>query len=191
MSSFEVRKWVHAYEETNAEGGPAADPPLRTCAVAAVIPNPYAGRFSESLEDLLGPSAELAQQLVARAGEQLGAEPMGCGKGAIVGVAGEQEHGVACLTTPFGDAMRDGIGGNTWVTSTTKVGAAGAALDVPLAYKNALFVRAFYDTITVAVPDAPRPDEIVVIAALSSAGRVHERSGGLTVAEATGEDGLR
>jgi hypothetical protein len=87
--------------------------------------------------------------------------------------------------------MRDGIGGNTWVTSTTKVGAAGAALDVPLAYKKALFVRAFYDTITVAVPDAPRPDEIVVIAALSSAGRAHERSGGLTVAEATKGDGLR
>lgn len=191
MSSFEVRKWVHAYEETHTEGGPAAPVPLRKCAVAAVIPNPYAGRYADRLDDLLGPSAELAKQLVARAKEALGAEAVGCGKGAIVGVAGEQEHGVACLTTPFGDAMRGGIDGGTWVTSTTKVGAAGASLDVPLAHKRALFVRALYDTITVAVPDAPRPGEIVVVAALSSGGRVHERSGGLSAAEAVAGDGLR
>ena len=153
--------------------------------------NPYAGRWSDSLDDLIGPSGDLAAELVARCAALLAVPAQSCGKAAVVGVAGEQEHGVACLTTPFGDAMRGGIGGSTWVTSTTKVGSAGEPIDVPLAYKDALFVRAFYDTLTVRVPDAPRPDEIVVIVALASGPRPHERVGGLTQQEATAGDGLR
>jgi Amino acid synthesis len=192
VPDIDIRKWVTLVEEVHAEGGPAADPPLVKAAVAAVIANPYAGRWSDTLDELIEPSGELARELVDRCARALGDQPAeGCGKGAIVGVDGEQEHGVACLTTPFGDAMRDRIEGIGWVTSTTKVAAAGAALDVPLAYKRALFVRAFYDTITVAVPDAPRPGEIVVIAAMSSRGRVHDRVGGLTVEQATKGDGLR
>jgi hypothetical protein len=192
MTDIDVRKWVTFTEEVNHEGGPAADPPLVKAAVGAVIKNPYAGRYADDLEELIGPSTDLAKELVARCAAALGThQPEACGKGAIVGVAGEQEHGVACLTTPFGDAMRNGIGGNTWVTSTTKVAAAGAALDVPLAYKSALFVREFYDTVTLTVPDGPRPDEIVVIAAMANRGRVHHRVGGLAKAEATVGDGLQ
>jgi hypothetical protein len=191
MNPLTVRAWVSLAQEIHSDGGPAVDEPLVKAAVAAVIANPYAGRWSETLDELLEPSGALAQELVARCVAQLGGrEPQSCGKAAIVGVAGEQEHGVACLTTPFGDAMRDTIGGNGWVTSTTKVGAAGAAIDVPLAYKRALFVREFYDTITVSVPDGPRPDEIVVIAAMATGGRVHHRVGGLAKADAVG-DGLR
>lgn len=186
-----VRKWVSVVEEIYHEGGPPVDVPLRKAAVAAVIANPYAGRFSVELDGLIAPSGELARELVARAAAALGCAAEGCGKGALVGVAGEQEHGVACLTTPFGDAIRDGIGGSTWVVSTTKVAASGAALDIPLAYKSALFVRGYYDTITVCVPDAPRPDEIVVAVALSSGTRVHDRVGGLRREEATAGDGLR
>jgi hypothetical protein len=191
MNPLTVRAWVSLAQEITTDGGPAVDEPLVKAAVGAVIANPYAGRYSASLDELLEPSGALAQELVERCVAALGGrEPLSCGKGAIVGVAGEQEHGVACLTTPFGDAMRDTIGGNTWVTSTTKVAAAGASIDVPLAYKRALFVREFYDTVTFAVPDGPRPDEIVVIAAMATAGRVHQRVGGLTRAEAVG-DGLR
>lgn len=187
----EVRAWQTVVSEIHAEGGPCVDPPLRKAAVAALIRNPYAGRWSEDLDELIAPSGALAIELVRRAVTALGGlTPESCGKGAIVGVAGEQEHGVACLTTPFGDAMRDGIGGKGWVTSTTKVGTAGAAIDVPLAYKNALFVREFYDTITVSLADGPRPDEIAVIAAVASGGRVHHRVGGLAKHEAVG-DGLR
>lgn len=187
-----VRTWVIFVEEVHSDGGPPVDPPLVKAAVAAVIRNPYAGRWSDDLGKLIEPSAALARELVARcAGALGGSEAEGCGKGAIVGTAGEQEHGVACLTTPFGDAMRDGIGGLTWVTSTTKVAAAGATLDVPLAYKRALFVRELYDTISVAIPGAPRPDEIAVIAAMSTRGRVHHRVGGLAKEDATAGDGLR
>src|SRR5262249_20270625 len=133
MTAIAVRKWVTFVEETHHERGEPADPPLVKAAVAAVIPNPYAGRYSEDLDELIEPSGELGRALVERCAAALGgSDAEGCGKGAIVGVAGEQEHGVACLTTPFGDAMRDGIGGTTWVSSSTKVAAAGAALDVPL-----------------------------------------------------------
>lgn len=186
-----VRKWYATVEEVLDDGGPAASPPLRKAAVAAVVTNPYADRWSDDLDDLIGPSAELARELVRRCIDVLGVPAESCGKAAVVGVDGEQEHGVACLTTPFGDALRDGIGGSTWVSSTSKVGAAGEQVDVPLAYKRALFVREFYDTVTVRVPDSPRPDEILVIAALANRGRVHSRVGGLTRADATAGDGLR
>lgn len=189
--SLSVRTWIEFCQEIHDDDGDRQTPPLRKAAAVAVIRNPYAGRFAQDLDDLIAPSGELAEQLVSRATEVLRVPAESCGKGAIVGVAGEQEHGVACLTTPFGDAMRAGIDGSTWVTSTTKVAAAGASIDIPLAHKRALMVRAFYDTVTVMVPDGPRPDEIAVIAAVASGGRIHERVGGLTLADATVGDGLR
>ncbi|MDI9897420.1 amino acid synthesis family protein [Rhodococcus sp. IEGM 1381] len=192
MNQLEVRTWYTSVEEVHHDNGPRADVPLIKAAVTAVIKNPYAGRpFSDDLSELLEPSGDLAIELVRRCKAALGgAEAESCGKGAVVGLAGEQEHGVACLTTPFGDAMRDGIGGTGWVTSATKMGTVGTVIDVPLAYKKALFVREFYDAITVSLPTGPRADEIAVIAAMATRGRLHHRIGGLTKADAVG-DGLR
>ncbi|MDF3311064.1 amino acid synthesis family protein [Rhodococcus sp. T2V] len=191
MSDFEVRAWYTHVEQINADGGPAVAEPLIKAAVTAVIANPYVGRYSENLDELLEPSGALAVELVERCKAALGGrEAESCGKGAIIGLAGEQEHGVACLTTPFGDAMRNGIGGTGWVTSATKMGTAGTQIDVPLAYKKALFVREFYDAITLSIPTGPRPDEIAVIAAMATRGRVHHRIGGLKKSDAIG-DGLR
>jgi hypothetical protein len=62
--------------------------------------------------------------------------------------------------------------------------AAGTPVDVPLASKDDIWVRSHYDAVTVVVPDAPLPDEIVVIVAVASRGRLHERVGGLTREEA-------
>ena len=160
-------------------------------AVGAVIANPYAGRYSEDLNDLIEPSKALAIELVDRCAKLVGNTPQSYGKAAVVGVNGEQEHGVACLTTPFGDALRDRTGGIAWVPSNTKIGGPGTIVDVPLAYKNALFVREFYDTVTLHLPDSPRPDEIVVIVAMADAGRLHERVGGLRKDEVSLNDGVR
>jgi hypothetical protein len=52
-------------------------------------------------------------------------------------------------------------------------------------------VRSHYDTITVCVPDAPAPDEVVVIVAVANRGRLNARLGGLKYEEIVGEDGLR
>jgi hypothetical protein len=182
---YRIRKWFGLVEEIEHEGGGAAESPLLKAISAAVVHNPCAGRYEEDLEAL---GAELSRRGLALLG---GRAAEGYGKGGIAGAGGEQEHAVACVTTPFGDALRDAVGGGeAWISSATKVAAPGASLDVPLAYKDALFVRSHYDAVTFAIPDAPRPDEIVVAVALSSGGRVHHRVGGLAKEEAAG-DGLR
>ena len=80
---------------------------------------------------------------------------------------GEQEHGVAMLTTVFGNVMRDAAGGGkAWISSFTKRAAPGATIDIPLAHKDALYVRSHYDGITITLPDAPLPDEIAIICRL-------------------------
>jgi hypothetical protein len=190
--SYDVRKWCAVVEETVHDGGPAAGEPLIKAAVAVVIANPFAGRYVEDLSPLTAPSAWLGRELAARAVALLGGRPVeGYGKGGIAGVAGEQEHVVACVTTVFGDALREGVGGGVaWISSATKVGSAGVALDLPLAYKDALYVRSHYDSIAIAVPDSPRPDELLIAVSVSTGGRVHHRVGGLAVHEAVG-DGVR
>lgn len=186
MSVASLRKVVTVVEEILAEGGSPADPPLRKAAAMGVIANPYAGGgVAEDLSALVGPSAELGALLGARAAAALGAPVESYGKAALVGLDGEQEHAVACITSPFGDALREAVGGGAaWISSFTKRCAAGEAVDVPLAYKDEIWVRSHYDGVTVRVPDAPGPGEIVVIAAVASGGRVHERLGGMSLAEA-------
>jgi hypothetical protein len=191
---MDIRKFVLVTEEILEEGGRAdAGGPLRKVASLAVIANPYAGKpWSETLDQLVQPSAELARELARRAVEGLGAPVESYGKAAVVGVAGEQEHANACLTSVFGDAFRETVGGGkAWLPSVTKRASAGATLDIPLAYKDALWVRSHYDAITVRVEDAPAPHEILVGLAVSNRGRINARLGGLRKEEVRGEDGLR
>jgi Amino acid synthesis len=189
---YAVRKWLGLVEQIEHDGGPAPTGPLFKAIAAAVIYNPCSESFTEDLSLLVDPSAQLGRQLIERAIALVGNRSVeGYGKGAIAGVSGEQEHAVACLTTPFGDALRDGVGGGkAWIPSNTKVAACGEGLDVPLAYKEALSVRSHYDTASLRIPDAPRPQELVIAVAISTGGRVHHRLGGLKKAEAIG-DGVR
>ena len=113
------------------------------------------------------------------------------GKGAIVGLSGEQEHGVAMLTTVFGNVMREAAGGGkAWISSMTKRAGPGAAIDIPLAHKDALYVRSHYDGISLTLPDAPLPDEIAIICAYSNRERLNSRVGGLSKDKIKGVDGL-
>jgi hypothetical protein len=188
---IEIRKVVTIVEEVRSEAGIVAPRPLRRVATAAVVSNPYAGRYQEDLSALVEFSRELGRLLGTRAVEALGDAPESYGKAAIAGVNGEQEHANAFLTTTFGDELRRAVGGGTaWITSATKVGPLGASLDVPLAYKDALYVRSHYDAMEVRIPDAPRPDEVVVIVAITNGGRLNARLGGLSKEQAKGEDGL-
>jgi hypothetical protein len=192
LVEYTVRKWLGLVEEIEHDGGPAPAQPLLKAIAAAVIHNPCSESFTEDLSLLVEPSAQLGGQLIERAIALVGSRSVeGYGKGAIAGVFGEQEHAVACITTPFGDALRAGVGGGkAWIPSNTKVAACGEALDLPLAYKDALSVRSHYDTASLRIPDAPRPQELVIAVAISTGGRVHQRLGGLKKAEAIG-DGLR
>jgi hypothetical protein len=188
-----VFKLISFVEECRIEAGQSRTPPLVKAAVVAVIANPYAGKpYSEDLSQLIDPSPALGTLLAERGSALLGSPVESYGKGAVVGLAGEQEHGVASLTTLFGDALRAGVGGGVaWISSATKIGGPGTSIDIPLAYKDALYVRSHYDAMTITLHSAPLPDQIAVIAAFASRGRMNARVGGLSAAEATGRDGLR
>ncbi|WP_409186594.1 amino acid synthesis family protein [Amycolatopsis sp. VS8301801F10] len=190
MSTLVIRKVVSQIEETRSAAGRGDDGgPLRKVAVCAVVANPFAGRgYVEDLSPIINASGEIGAFLGKEALRLLGAEAASYGKAALAGTAGEQEHANAAITSVYGNAFRDAIGGGkAWITSVTKVSAGDAVIDVPLAYKDEIWVRSHYDALTVHVPDAPRPDELVVIAAVTNRGRINARVGGKTVADAAGD----
>ena len=182
-----VRKIYTIIDETRSVLG-QEDPEgyLRKVVCCAVIAHPYAGQpLSRDLSLLVTASEELGSLLGRLALEALGCPAESYGKAAIAGVAGEQEHAVACITSTFGNAFRAAIGGGrAWIPSNTKLGGPGTSIDIPLAFKDELWVRSHYDTIEVRVPDAPLPDEIVVAVALANRGRLFHRLGGLSKHEA-------
>jgi hypothetical protein len=184
--TLDIRKIVTLVEEVRLEGGRSDGEPLLKAATAVVLRNPYAGRpFSEDLSELVEPSAELGTLIGERCAAALGVPVQSHGKAVAVGTAGEQEHGNAVKTTTFGDPFRKAFGGGrAWLPSTTKRCAPGASIDVPLCFKDEIWVRSHYDTITVTVGDAPAPDEIVLVGAVASRGRLSARLGGKTMEEA-------
>jgi hypothetical protein len=194
MPEVVIRKRTICVEEIFHEGGPVAEKPLRRAAAIAVIRNPFAGSYVANIqcfmEDLKPLGLEMARQLVAALGGDAKAVE-GYGKGAIVGSAGELEHG-ALWHVPGGYAMREVLGGaKAIVASTKKVGGPGTRLDVPIAHINASYVRSHFDSMEVGVNDAPRGDELLLALVMTTGARVHARVGGLKASEIKGEDGLR
>ncbi len=204
---IEVRRVLTQVEDIHHEFGPPAAKPLRRGWVAGVLANPYAGRYVADIvpmmEALSPVGLQMAKTLVAALAVPASAI-QGYGKGAIVGSAGEHEHG-ALWHVPGGYAMRELLGwkedrpagstqpGNALaiVPSTKKVGPPGATLDVPLTHINASYVRSHFDAMEVHVPGTPRADEMVVILAMSTGPRVHARVGGLKAGEIAKWDGQR
>src|ERR1051326_4468726 len=174
------------------EAGQRAEMPLRKVAVAAVLQNPYAGKHVEDLRPLIDASAVLGTQLSKAAVEALAPyKAQSYGKAGIVGMAGEQEHANALLTTTFANPLREAVGGGkAWISSFTKRAGPGGAIDIPLASKDALYVRSHYEGITITLHDAPQPDEVVIILCLANRGRLNARVGGLKFEDVKGQDGL-
>jgi hypothetical protein len=189
---MKVRKLLTVVEEILEDGGKPVAKPVRKVAAVAVIENPFAGRFVEDLQELIKTGEELGDLLGRRAVAALGAPVHSYGKAAVVGVAGEYEHAAAILHPTLGTPFRAAVGGGkAIIPSAKKLGGPGTAIDIPLHYKDAAFVRSHFDAMEVRLVDAPRPDEILVALAVTDGGRPHPRVGGLTVAEAKKEDGLR
>ena len=194
MPKVVIRKKLTCVEEIFHEGGPLAEKPLRRAAVLAAIRNPFAGSYvaniQQFMDDLKPLGLEMARALVALLGGDARVVE-GYGKGAIVGSAGEIEHG-ALWHVPGGYAMRAVLGGaKAIVASTKKVGGPGTRLDVPITHINASYVRSHFDAVEVGVNDAPRADEILLALVMTTGARVHARVGGLKASEIEGEDGLR
>jgi hypothetical protein len=194
MPEVIVRKKMTCVEEIFHEGGPVAHRPLRRAAALAVIRNPFAGSYAADIEgfsaDLKPLGLEMARALVVALGGDIRSIE-GYGKGAIIGSAGEIEHG-ALWHVPGGYAMREVLGGaKAIVASTKKVGGPGTRLDVPITHINASYVRSHFDAMEVGINDAPRADEILLALVMTTGPRVHARAGGLKASEVKGEDGLR
>lgn len=191
----QIRKLVVSVDETRTEMGRAVEPPVRRAVAMAVIANPYAGRWSDALDELVAIGEELGALLGRRCVDALGIEPgqaHSYGKAAIVGERGELEHAAAILHPKLGAPLRAAVEkGAALVPSAKKMGTLGTAIDVPLGHKDAAYVRSHFDAIEARVPDAPRADEIVVAVAVTDGGRPHPRIGGLQAREIRGEDGLR
>ena len=214
---IQIRRVFTQVEDIFHEFGPVAAVPLRRGAIGAVLTNPYAGRYVQDIVPMMQAlqpvGVEMARQL--RQAMDVPVERIeGYGKGAVIGSAGELEHG-ALWHVPGGYAMRELLGwsgdrsayasggggapaaggqpGNALaiVSSAKKVGAPGTALDVPLTHINASYVRSHFDAFEVRVPGAPLADEIVFILAMSCGPRVHARVGGLRVQDVALWNGLR
>ena len=189
---LKIRRSYTIVENRLSEAGKAAKTPLRKVAAVVVVENPYAGRYVADLDPMIKASAAIGGELAAMAVAALAPyKAQGIGKGAIVGINGEQEHGNALLTTAFAEPIRDALrGGKAWISSMTKVAAPGTAIDIPMNCKDALYVRSHYDGMTFTLADAPMPDEIAVILVLSNRGRLNARVGGLAYEKLKGNDGL-
>ncbi|HZJ28887.1 MAG TPA: amino acid synthesis family protein [Solirubrobacterales bacterium] len=192
-TELSVRRWAEFREEVHTvQGRGDAGAPLIKVAVCAVVENPCAGKWVEDLGGLIEASEALGDEIGRRARAMLGGPVESYGKGGLVGSDGEQENINAALTTVYGEAIRRHAGGGlAWIPSMTKRGVRGTQIDIPLAHKDALFVRSHYDGITVAVADAPGPDELVVIGAYANRGRINARVGGVAVDAIENRDGLR
>jgi hypothetical protein len=175
----EIRRIVVQLDETLAAGGRPLRRPVRKAVAAAVVRNPFAGRYQADLPELEVLGAEVSGLLAQRALAALGRDAVvtAYGKGAIVGLDGELEHAAAILHPRFGAPVRAAIGGGAAIIPSTKiVAAAGTSLAMPITNKDDIWSFDEMDAAVIAVPDAPRADEILVCVVLAEGGRPGART---------------
>ncbi|MDO9561843.1 MAG: amino acid synthesis family protein [Bradyrhizobium sp.] len=191
---LDIRRLLCTTDHKEVEGGRRHEQPLRRVAAVAIVANPYAGRYVEDLSEAIAASVAIGEVLARLAVEAMGSFKVeSYGKGGVVGLGGELEHANAMLTTVFATPLRAAVGGaEAWIPSFTKLAAPGCLIDVPLAHKDALYVRSHYDGVSVTLPpDAPAADEVALIVCLANRGRLNARVGGLAANAIVGKDGLR
>lgn len=187
-----IRKFAVNVETVFHENGPVANPPLRIGAAYAVVENPYAGRYVEDLTPFMEALRPLGKDLATRLADALGGPDavQAYGKGAIVGVEGELEHG-AIWHVAGGWSMRDVVGGKAIVPAAKTVAFTGYRLPVPLFHKEACYVRGHFNSMEIGAIDAPKPRELLYGLVMATGARVNNRLGGLTPEEISLHDGQR
>ncbi|UAL31444.1 amino acid synthesis family protein [Nocardioides rotundus] len=177
-----IRRVALQVEEVLTEAGTAPQRPATRAVVAIVLTNPWRGTPPE--RDLQPEVEQLAPALARIAADRLldalgGVEHVEAfGKGAVVGLDGELEHGGALIHTPyFGNLLREFLGGESIICFADTRADAGEVLTVPMWHKTHAATRSHYQTITTRLSDAPRAGEIVVLAAASTGPRPHPRIG--------------
>jgi Amino acid synthesis len=173
-------------QDVLSEGGRALAAPCRRVAACGVLHNPHAG--GPPIDDFSG-----LVELSFKAGEVLTARalaaltplaPRGYGKAALVGTAGDLEHGASMIHVRLGLAMRQGAGGGpALIPGNARVGAAGSPIDIIFGGLEDAWDYDAMDTMTVAIPDAPRPDEILLAVAFLGGSRPNARLKGASSAQ--------
>lgn len=193
MPDFALRKTMLFVEEIHHDGGPAPVMPRRRAAIVALVNNPFAGGYTDDLQSAMDDLKPLGLMMTDRLIAALeGPEGIdGYGKAGLTGEAGELEH-TALWHVPGGYAMRARLGeAKAIVPSSMKQGGVGTRIDIPLGHINAAYVRSHFDGMEVGVPDGPRANELLFALAMTCGPRIHNRMGGLAIADVTGADGLR
>ena len=183
---LKLRRSMTILQEIWVEGGRDHARPLRKVAAVIVIENPFAGRYVEDLQPLVDASPALGRMMAEQASQVIPLDQVqSYGKGGVVGMAGEQEHAAALLTTAFANPMRAALGrAAAWISSMTKTGGPGTQIDIPMNCRHDINVRSHYDGVTLTLADAPLPDEIALILCFADGPRLNARVGGMTFAEA-------
>lgn len=177
----QIRKIVTYDEEIRIEGFKLANPPQRMFAVAAIVTNPWAGKFVDDLTPEIqthGPilGKLLTDRMIALGGG--GDKIQAYGKAAMVGLDGEIEHASGLIhTLRFGNHYRAVVGAKSYLAFTNTRGPANAPIQVPLMDKNDAGRRSHYLTIHFSIADAPRANEVVVVLGGATTGRPHHRIG--------------
>ncbi|CDO07719.1 peptide synthetase [Mycolicibacterium cosmeticum] len=185
MQQIGLRKVVSYRETVVTEAGAHPAHPAVQASVAAVIANPWVGTGPG--RDLSAEVTQIAPLLARLLTDRLtqalgGAEAVEAfGKAALVGTAGEIEHGGALIHTPyFGNLMREFLGGESIICFADARAEAGEPLVIPLWHKTQAATRSHYQTVSTRISDGPRADELVIVAAGSTGPRPHPRIGDRT-----------
>lgn len=193
LPAVDVRKIVLHVEDVWHDNGPRLATPLQRGSCAALVANPYAGRYVDDITPMMEALKPLGREMAVRLVAALGgaARIEGYGKAALIGLAGELEHG-ALWHVPGGYGMRDLLeGSHAIVPSTTKIGAAGTSIDIPIHHRVAAYVRSHFDSLELRIADGPRPNEMLLAIAMTTGPRPHARVGGLRVDQIATFDGQR
>jgi hypothetical protein len=182
-----VRKYVLFEEQVVHESGTAVSPALRRVVAGAVAANPLAGLSGPTdVSALVEMSEVLGEVLTRRALERIG-EPSSIrayGKAALIGTDGDLEHGAALIHPRLGMAMRATLRrGRVLIPGNAKVGAAGTPIDLVFGPLDEGWDLDAMDTLTVSVPDGPRPGEVLLLVGYTTGPRPHARSKGPSQAD--------
>ncbi len=178
---LEIRKFVTYSEEVHIEGFKKTDKPLHIFAVAAVITNPWAGKFVEDLKPEIQAFAPLlGEQLTSKILKLAGGPDQieAYGKAAVVSTEGEIEHASALThTLRFGNFYRNAVKAKSYLVFKNTRSPANGPIMIPLMHKHDPGQRSHYHTIQFSISDAPSANEIVIALGGANGGRPHHRIG--------------
>lgn len=175
---MEIRKYYTIKESIRSDTYGRSEGRIDRVASMAVFDNPFSGEFVEDLSSLFELGEQISRRLSEEAVELLDGAPTSYGKAAVVGSRGDFEHGAALIHPRLGKSLRTAVkGGEAIIPSNVKVASVGAMIDVPLGHKDNVWSFDHFDTMAVSVPDAPRPEELVLIVVVADGGRMLARSG--------------